>query len=55
MADKQRNPSEFATAVDESDLAAFNFTDAFVFDLWAAIDDIRAGRMPERIDGIEQL
>jgi PDZ domain-containing protein GIPC len=55
MVEEKKNPSEFATAVNESDLASFNFTDAFVFDLWATIDDVRAGRVPEQIDRNEQL
>ena len=55
MAEEKRNPSEFASAVDESDLASFNFTDEVVFDLWAAIDDVRAGRVPEQTDQSQHL
>ncbi|XP_076355139.1 PDZ domain-containing protein GIPC1-like isoform X2 [Tachypleus tridentatus] len=39
------NPSQFVTAVDNSDLEAFGFTDNFVFDLWGAISDAKAGRL----------
>lgn len=35
-------------AIDESEIGAFSFTDEFIFDLWAAIDDIKAGRIKER-------
>jgi hypothetical protein len=47
LADNKKNPSDFATAIDESDLGAFNFADDFIFDLWAAIDDIKVGRIQE--------
>jgi hypothetical protein len=50
LAQNKKNPSDFATAVDESDIGAFNFTDDFIFDLWAAMDDIKAGRLPEEKD-----
>lgn len=42
-------------AIDESELGAFNFTDEFIFDLWAAIDDIKAGRVKEQEDQSERL
>lgn len=45
FAQNKQNPSDFATAIDESELGSFNFTDEFIFDLWAAIGDIQAGRM----------
>ncbi len=35
-------------AIDESDIGTFSFTDEFIFDLWAAIDDIKAGRIEEQ-------
>ncbi|UYV66733.1 GIPC3 [Cordylochernes scorpioides] len=39
------NPHDFVTAIDDSDLAAFGFTDTFVFDLWGAISDAKVGRL----------
>lgn len=39
-------------AIDESDIGTFNFTDDFIFDIWAAIDDIKAGRIKEEQDFI---
>ena len=39
------NPSEFAIAMDQSELEAFGFTDDFVFDLWGAISDAKQGRL----------
>lgn len=47
LAQNKKNPSDFALAIDESDIGAFNFADDFIFDLWAAIDDIKAGRIQE--------
>ncbi|CAF0790179.1 unnamed protein product [Adineta ricciae] len=47
LAQNKKNPSDFAMAIDESEIGAFNFTDEFIFDLWAAIDDIKAGRIKE--------
>ena len=35
-------------AIDESEIGAFNFTDEFIFDLWAGIDDIKSGRIKEQ-------
>ena len=35
-------------AIDESEIGAFSFTDEFIFDLWAAIDDIKAGRIKDK-------
>ncbi|CAF1064231.1 unnamed protein product [Rotaria magnacalcarata] len=48
FAQNKTNPSDFAMAIDESEIGAFNFTDEFIFDLWAAIDDIKAGRIKDR-------
>ncbi|CAF3390260.1 unnamed protein product [Rotaria sp. Silwood1] len=48
FAQNKKNPSDFAMAIDESEIGAFNFTDEFIFDLWAAIDDIKAGRIKDR-------
>ncbi|CAF0749578.1 unnamed protein product [Adineta steineri] len=47
LAQDKKNPSDFAMAIDESEIGAFNFTDEFIFDLWAGIDDIKAGRIKE--------
>ena len=48
LSQNKKNPSDFAMAIDESEIGAFSFTDEFIFDLWAAIDDIKAGRIKER-------
>ena len=42
-------------AIDESEIGAFNFTDEFIFDLWAAIDDIKAGRVKDEDFAGERL
>jgi hypothetical protein len=47
LAQNKKNPSDFAMAIDESEIGTFSFTDDFIFDLWAAIDDIKAGRIQE--------
>lgn len=39
------NPHNFITAIGESELEVFGFTDDFVFDLWGAINDAKAGRL----------
>jgi len=41
----KNNPSEFATAIENSDLKEFDFTEAFIFDLWGAISDAKQGRL----------
>ncbi|XP_076331195.1 PDZ domain-containing protein GIPC1-like [Tachypleus tridentatus] len=41
----KENPSQFVTAVDNSDLEEFGFTDNFIFDLWGAISDAKSGRI----------
>ncbi len=48
LAENKKNPSDFAMAIDESDIGTFNFTDEFIFDIWAAIDDIKTGRVEEQ-------
>jgi len=48
LSQNKKNPSDFAMAIDESEIGAFSFTDEFIFDLWAAIDDIKSGRIKER-------
>lgn len=55
FAHNKNNPSDFAMAIDESELGAFNFTDEFIFDLWAAIDDIKAGRIKDKDTEDERL
>ncbi|CAF1075657.1 unnamed protein product [Rotaria magnacalcarata] len=47
LAENKNNPSDFALAIDDSELGSFNFTDNFVFDIWAAIGDVKDGRIPE--------
>lgn len=44
LSEDKRNSSEFAEAIDNSDLEAFGFTDDFVIELWGAVTDARAGR-----------
>ncbi|CAF0838363.1 unnamed protein product [Didymodactylos carnosus] len=43
----KKNPSDFAMAIDESEIGAFSFTDEFIFDLWGVIDDGKNGRLKE--------
>lgn len=45
LGQQKQNTMEFAEAVDESDLEAFGFTDDFIFELWGAITDAKAGRL----------
>jgi len=40
-----KNPSEFTTAIENSDLQDFGFTESFIFDLWGAISDAQQGRL----------
>lgn len=49
------NTHDFAQAIDCSDLEAFGFTDDFVFDLWGAISDAKAGRLKKDQGGVEQF
>jgi hypothetical protein len=44
------NPSVFASAVEESDLAEFGFDTNFIFDLWGAISDAKQGRLKKTAD-----
>lgn len=41
----KENTHGFALAIDESDMAAFGFTDDFIFDLWGVISDAKSGRL----------
>ncbi|CAF0762088.1 unnamed protein product [Didymodactylos carnosus] len=43
----KKNPSDFALAIDESEIGAFSFTDEFIFDLWGVIGDAKNGRLKE--------
>lgn len=39
------NPSTFSSAMEDSDLSEFGFTESFIFDLWGAILDAKQGRL----------
>ncbi|RWS03326.1 PDZ domain-containing protein GIPC3-like protein [Dinothrombium tinctorium] len=41
----KNNPHDFMLAIDSSDLEVFGFSDEFIFDLWGAINDAKAGRL----------
>lgn len=41
MANNKTNSMDFAEAIDNSDLEAFEFTDDFIIELWGAITDAR--------------
>jgi len=45
MGQGKTNTMDFAEAIDSSDLEAFGFTDDFIFELWGAITDAKAGRL----------
>lgn len=49
------NPSEFSTAIENSDLSEFGFTEMFVFDLWGAISDAKQGRLKKIQDFNEKF
>lgn len=40
----KKNSMDFIEAVDDSDLAAFEFTDELIIELWGAVTDARDGR-----------
>lgn len=44
LSNGQTNSMDFADAIDNSDLSAFEFTDELVIELWGAITDARDGR-----------
>ena len=46
LAKEQTNTMEFAEAIDNSDLESFGFNDDFIFELWGAVTDAKAGRLP---------
>ena len=39
------NPSEFASAMEQSEFNDFGFTEDFIFDLYGAISDAKQGRL----------
>ncbi|XP_056646907.1 PDZ domain-containing protein GIPC1-like [Diorhabda sublineata] len=41
----KQNSMDFAESIDDSDLAAFEFTDEIIIELWGAITDARHGRL----------
>lgn len=45
IGNKQDNPSDFAMAIDKSEIKDFGFADDFIFDLWGAISDAKSGRL----------
>ena len=53
LSQNKKNPSDFASAIDESEFGAFNFTDNFIFDLWAAVDDVKMGRIEEEDEDVQ--
>ena len=55
VGNNKKNPHEFAVAMDESDLGAFDFTDDFIFDLWGAINDAKQGRLKKPQEFNEQF
>ena len=55
MGANRDNPSDFALAMDQSELEAFGFTDDFIFDLWGAISDAKQGRLKKTQEFSEQF
>lgn len=49
LGSKKDNPSDFAMAMDNSELKEFGFTDDFIFDLWGAISDAKSGRLTKDV------
>ncbi|KAJ8910513.1 hypothetical protein NQ315_002455 [Exocentrus adspersus] len=45
LSDGKNNSMDFAEAIDESELQAFQFTDELIIELWGAITDARDGRL----------
>ena len=39
------NPHEFCEKITQSEISDFGFSEDFIFDLWGAINDARAGRL----------
>lgn len=55
LGNTKANPSDFAVAIEKSDLKEFDFTDSFVFDLWGAISDAKQGRLQQAQNFAEQF
>jgi hypothetical protein len=55
LAERAKNPSIFLMAAYQSKLKQLNFTDEFIFDVWAAIDDVKHGRNSIEISQSTQL
>lgn len=51
MGQDKANTHAFAESIDSSDLEAFGFTDDFIFDLYGAISDAKAGRLRKEAGG----
>lgn len=45
LSEGKKNSMDFAEAVDDSDLAAFGFSDDLIIELWGCITDARQGRI----------
>lgn len=45
LSEGKQNSMDFAEAIDDSDLQAFQFTDELIIELWGAITDARDGRI----------
>lgn len=45
LGQQKANPHDFVIAIDNSDLKEFGFSDDFIFDLWGAVSDAKAGRL----------
>ncbi|XP_046681220.1 PDZ domain-containing protein GIPC1 [Homalodisca vitripennis] len=48
-AENKTNSSDFADAIDNSDLQDFGFTDDFIIELWGVITDARSGRLKPEV------
>ena len=48
------NPSDFALAMESSDLSKFA-EESFIFDLWGAISDAKQGRLKQTQEFTEQF
>ncbi|XP_060529357.1 PDZ domain-containing protein GIPC3 [Cylas formicarius] len=45
LSEGKQNSMDFAEAIDDSDLAAFEFTDELIIELWGCVTDARQGRL----------
>ena len=55
LGEHKDNTMDFAEAIDSSDLEAFGFTDAFIFELWGAITDAKSGRWWSNFSSLTSL